>query len=104
MRDKWNCYDFQHFINGVKKENPRYLKEQLSAIEHFLDQESPDRAIVAAAMKYACEKYRYTFKQFKVVFDLIKSGQLSDNTYQATDVQKQDLSVYADAFRARIAQ
>ena len=104
MRDKWNCYDFQHFINGVKKENPRYLKEQLSAIEHFLDQESPDRAIVAAAMKHACEKYRYTFKQFKVVFDLIKSGQLSDNTYQATDVQKQDLSVYADAFRARIAQ
>lgn len=33
MRDKWNCYDFQHFVNGVKKENPRYLKEQFSAIK-----------------------------------------------------------------------
>lgn len=103
LRDKWNCYDFQHFINGVKKENPRYLKEQLSAIEEFLDQEDPDRATVAAAMKYACENYRYTFKQFKVVFQLVKNGRLSDNTYQAADVQTQDLSVYAEAFRARTA-
>ncbi|MGI6766430.1 MAG: hypothetical protein ACOX4R_04345 [Lentihominibacter sp.] len=52
MRDKWNCYDFQHFINGVKKENPRYLKEQFSAINAFLDKEAPDRKTVAAAMKY----------------------------------------------------
>ncbi len=104
LRDKWNCYDFQHFINGVKKENPRYLKEQLSAIEEFLDREAPSRATVAAAMKYACEKYRYSFKQFKTVFLLVKSGQLSDNTYQATDVQKQDLSFYAEAFRARMAR
>ena len=104
LRDRWNCYDFQHFINGVKKENPRYLKEQLSAIEEFLDREAPSRAMVAAAMKYACEKYRYSFKQFKTVFQLIKSGQLSDNTYQATDVQKQDLSFYAEAFRARMVR
>lgn len=25
MRKRWNCYDFQHFINGVKKENPRHI-------------------------------------------------------------------------------
>ena len=104
LRDKWNCYDFQHFINGVKKENPRYLKEQLSAIDDFLDKEKADRATVAAAMKHACEKYRYTYKQFKTVFSLVKSGQLSDNTYQASNVQKQDLKVYADAFRARMVQ
>ncbi len=104
LRDKWNCYDFQHFINGVKKENPRYLKEQLSAIEEFLEREQADRATVSAAMKYACEKYRYTFKQFRTVYQLVKSGQLSDNTYQAEDVQKQDLSFYAEAFRARLAR
>ena len=104
LRDKWNCYDFQHFINGVKKENPRYLKEQLAAIEEFLDKEKADRVTVAAAMKYACEKYRYTFKQFRTVYQLVKDGQLSDNTYQATDVQKQDLSFYAEAFRARMAR
>jgi hypothetical protein len=104
LRDKWNCYDFQHFINGVKKENPRYLKEQLAAIEEFLDKEKADRVTVAAAMKYACEKYRYTVKQFRTVFQLVKSGQLSDNTYQATDVQKQDLSFYAEAFRARMVR
>ena len=103
LRSQWNCYDFQHFINGVKKENPRYLKEQLSAIEEFLDREAASRATVAAAMKYACEKYRYTFKQFRTVYQLVKGGQLADNTYQATDVQKQDLSFYAEAFRARMA-
>ena len=104
MREKWNCYDFQHFINGVKKENPRYLKEQFSAIRDFLDKEAPDRSTVAAAMKYACEKYRYTFKQFRAAFLLVKSGQLTDNVYEATDVQKQDLMVYANAFRARCEQ
>lgn len=104
MREKWNCYDFQHFINGVKKENPRYLKEQFSAISAFLDKESPDRKTVAAAMKYACENFRYTFKQFRAAFLLVKTGQLSDNVYQVTDVQKQDLRVYANAFRARCEQ
>ena len=104
MRDKWNCYDFQHFINGVKKENPRYLKEQLSAIDEFLDKEHAERHVVAAAMKYACEKYRYTFKQFRTVFQLVKNGQLSDNTYKASDVQKQDLSFYSEAFRARLVR
>ena len=104
MREKWNCYDFQHFINGVKKENPRYLKEQFSAISAFLDKEAPDRKTVADAVKYACEKYRYTFKQFRAAFLLVKTGQLSDNVYEATDVQKQDLKVYANAFRARCEQ
>ena len=68
-------------------------KEQFSAISAFLDKEAPDRKIVAAAMKYACEKYRYTFKQFRAAFVLVKTGQLSDNVYEATDVQKQDLKV-----------
>ena len=104
MREKWNCYDFQHFINGVKKENPRYLKEQFAAISAFLDKEAPDRKTVAAAMKYACENFRYTFKQFRATFLLVKSGRLTDNIYEATDVQKQDLKVYANAFRARCEQ
>lgn len=56
--DKWNCYDFQHFINGVKKENPRHISKQLGAIEQFLDSENPDRALVADVMKRCCDNYR----------------------------------------------
>ncbi|MGI6766434.1 MAG: hypothetical protein ACOX4R_04365 [Lentihominibacter sp.] len=54
--------------------------------------------------KYACEKYRYTFKQFRAAFLLVKSGKLPKSTYETTDVQQQDLNVYAKAFRARCEQ
>ena len=67
LRGKWNCYDFQHFINGVKKENPRHISKQLRAIEQFLDSENPDKSLVAQVMKECCQKYRYQFSQFKVV-------------------------------------
>ena len=59
LRGKWNCYDFQHFINGVKKENPRHISKQLRAIEQFLDSENPDKSLVAQVMKECCQKYRY---------------------------------------------
>lgn len=104
MRTKWNCVDFQHFINGVKKENPRYVAEQLSAIEQFLDRQNPDRALVASAMKIACEKYRYRFSQFRVVFHLLKTGQMTEGSVESSDVQKQDLSVYQQAFDERCVQ
>ena len=55
LRSKWNCYDFQHFINGVKKENPRHIAKQLGAIERYLDAENPDRALVADVMKICCK-------------------------------------------------
>lgn len=51
LRRKWNCYDFQHFINGVKKENPRHVSKQLRAIEQFLDVENPNKSLIAQMMK-----------------------------------------------------
>ena len=72
LRSKWNCYDFQHFINGIKKENPRHISKQLRAIEQFLDAENPDKSLVAQVMKECCQKYRYQFSQFKVVYSLAK--------------------------------
>ena len=101
MRKKWNCIDFQHFVNGVKKENPRYLAEQFSAIERFLNEQSPDRAMVAVVMKICCEKYRYQFSQFKAVYTAVEKGQISGSRFTCSDVQKQDLSVYQKAFEAR---
>jgi len=47
LRRKWNCYPFQHFINGFKKENPRHLCQQLLAVERYLDLENPTREAVA---------------------------------------------------------
>ena len=79
LRGKWNCYDFQHFINGVKKENPRHISKQLRAIEQFLDSENPDKSLVAQVMKECCQKYRYQFSQFKVVYSLCKSRPGTDH-------------------------
>lgn len=55
LRSKWNCYDFQHFINGAKKENPRHASKQLRAIEQFLDAEIPDKSLIAQVMKECCQ-------------------------------------------------
>jgi hypothetical protein len=109
MRKRWNCYDFQHFINGVKKENPRHKYKQFRAIEQFLDAEAPDRQLVAAVMKECCEKYRYQYSQFKVVFDLAKAGRsvafgkpLSADA--AAGVEYKSLDVYSQAYRRRVRE
>ena len=103
MRSKWNCPDFQHFVNGVKKENPRYLVEQFSAIEEFLDNKHPDRATVAVVLKICCENWRYRFSQFKEVYKTVEQGQISWAEYIAPmdTIQKQALSTYQKAFDDR---
>ena len=76
--------------------------EQFSAIERFLNEQSPDRATVAVVMKICCEKYRYQFSQFKAVYTAVKKGQISSSSrFTCSDVQKQDLSMYQKAFEAR---
>ena len=104
LRGKWNCTDFQHFANGVKKENPRYIAAQLCAIERFLDAEKPERALVADVMKVCCEQYHYRFSQFRNTFLLVKAGRETPEVFACTDVQKQDLSYYQEAFRARCGE
>jgi hypothetical protein len=108
LRDKWNCYDFQHFINGVRKENPRHISKQLGAIEQFLDQESSDRALVADVITQCCENYRYQFSQFRVVYEYLKAGRSlaasgGVKAYMASDgVEYKDLGVYGRAFNERV--
>ncbi len=103
MRRKWNCYSFQHFINGVKKENPRYLSQQLAAIERFLDSEKPERDLVSQVLDECCKNYRYKFSQFRIVYQLAKAGRMEPSTYESSDVQKQDMEVYKKAFLDRCA-
>ena len=108
MRSKWNCYDFQHFINGVKKENPRHIAKQLGAIERYLDAENPDRALVADVMKVCCKHFRYQFSQFKVVYEYTKAGKSLAQTSgfeasQSSDpVEYKSLDVYGKAFNERV--
>jgi len=107
MRKRWNCHDFQHFINGVKKENPRHIAKQLRAIEQFLEAENPDRSLVAEVMKECCDKFRYQFSQFKTVYALVKAGHsLPDdeslNACPAVGVQYKDMVAYSKAFIDRI--
>lgn len=109
LRAKWNCYDFQHFVNGIRKENPRHVGKQLGAIEKFLDSELPERALVADVMKRCCQNYRYQFSQFKVVYEYVKAGKsLADSdgfrTSQAfSPVEYKSLDVYGKAFSDRVA-
>ena len=110
LRGQWNCYDFQHFINGVKKENPRHIAKQLSAIEQFLNAENPDKSLVAEVMKICCKNFRYQFSQFKVVYEYTKAGRSLSDTEGAEAAMKADpvdyrqLSVYDKAFADRVAR
>jgi hypothetical protein len=104
MRARWNCYDFQHFINGFKKENPRHLFKQLSAVEAFLDAESPPKDLVAAVMAECCRDFRYQYSQFKAVYDRAKTSQIPALPMSASDVQHAKLELYQQAFLERCGE
>ena len=110
LRDRWNCYDFQHFINGVKKENPRHISKQLGAIEQFLNAEDPDRALVADVMKVCCANFRYQFSQFRVVYEYTKAGKSLTATegfkasMKTDGVEYKSLDVYGRAFNERVGR
>ncbi|MCF0230510.1 MAG: hypothetical protein HUJ76_12575, partial [Parasporobacterium sp.] len=108
LRSKWNCYDFQHFINGVKRENSRHTAKQLKAINRYLDAMRPDKTLVAEVMEECCENYRYTFSQFKTVFDFhfARLHASSDAVaILATEaVEYKGLDTYEKAFNERIAK
>lgn len=110
LRSRWNCYDFQHFINGVKKENPRHILKQLGAIEQFLNAEDPDRVLVAEVMKICCKNFRYQFSQFKAVYDYAKAGRslpgtdLYDAAMKADPVDYRGMNTYGRAFADRVAR
>jgi len=101
LRARWNCYDFQHFINGFKKENPRHLFKQLSAVESFLEAENPPGELVADVMKECCSRFRYQFTQFRAVYDEIKAQRPNAPFIGWTDVQYATIEKYQQAFLER---
>jgi hypothetical protein len=101
LRKQWNCYDFQHFINGFKKENPRHLYKQLVAVEDFLNTEKPSRDLIAAVMAECCRDFRYKFTQFKAVYDRMSIQQTPIIAFSVNDVQQANLEIYQQAFLER---
>jgi hypothetical protein len=110
LRSKWNCYDFQHFINGFKKENGHFVADQLRAVDQYLDEQKPEKSFVAAVMKECCENYRYKFSQFKAVFEFRKlqeSATGNENTVpqqRGPDVEYKGLEAYSKAFQDRVVK
>lgn len=113
MRRKWNCVEFQHFVNGFKKENQeRSLGRQLGAVERYLDSQAPDRALVAEAISICCRDWRYTYTQFKEVFDQCSLRHAAGAPPQMPvgsplppegDVATRDMRSYQEAFDSRCA-
>jgi len=101
MRKRWNCYDFQHFINGFKRENTRHLFKQLSAVEAFLAAENPPKTLVAKVMAECCRNYRYQYTQFKAVYDQMSAPYATSATAPMADVQRANLEMYQQAFLER---
>jgi hypothetical protein len=101
LRARWNCYDFQHFINGFKRENPRHIFKQLSAVEAFLESENPPKKLVAEVMAECCRNFRYQFSQFKVVYEKAKAQQTKYIATSFDEVQYAGLDVYHQAFIER---
>jgi hypothetical protein len=101
LRAKWNCYDFMHFINGVKKENPRHICAQLTAIESFLDAEAPTKELVALVMKRCCDGFRYQFRQFREVYLLAKGSMGPFEAPPVAGVAKAGMDAYTRAFDSR---
>jgi hypothetical protein len=103
MRRKYDCFDFQHFINGFKKENGRHLARQLAAVERYLDERAAPISLVAEVMATCCAGYRYKFSQFKAVFDLAEARLATPEAVEMTDVQKRSLEGYQAHFEQRCA-
>jgi len=103
MRDKYDCFDFQHFINGFKKENGRYLFQQLSAVEDYLDARKPPHALVADVMSVCCHDWRYQFSQFKAVYEKLEAGYGADQILAISEVEARSLDRYQQAFEERCA-
>jgi len=103
MRRKYDCFDFQHFINGFKKENERHLARQLQAVEGYLDEKKPSIRLVAEVMAKCCNELRYRFSQFKVVYELCEARLATPEAVKMSGVEKRSLESYQIIFEERCA-
>jgi len=107
MRAKYNCLEFQHLINGFKKENgERHLAKQLGAVERLLDSERPTAALVAEVFAACCRDFRYRFSQFEQVYRECAARHAAAGAaprIPVSGVQQRSLQSYQAEFERRCA-
>jgi hypothetical protein len=101
LRSEYNCFDFQHFINGFKKENPRHLFKQIKAVEDYLAQKKPSKVLVSEVMAICCRDWRYCFSRFKTVYEAVEVGYHSSDSRAFREVETRSLNRYQQAFEER---
>lgn len=101
LRIKWDNFSFQAFVNGLRKENPRHIRQQLSAVERFLDKENPPRTMVSDVMGQCCRESSFRYSRFESIYHLVKAGRVSHEPVKSDRVQHQDLKIYGKAFAER---
>lgn len=75
LRRRWDCRDFEHFVNGIKKEaKGRYLDERFEAIYQYFDAKDLDRKSAAKLMAYCCDNWRYTPSQVRDSWELLQKS------------------------------
>ena len=102
MRSRWDGPDFQHFVNGVKKEaKGRYMNERFAEIYRFLDSRNPNKKDVDRLFDYCCKNFRYAPSQVRTSWELLeKDPTLMEAISQgeAPHAASRDLSVYQAVF------
>lgn len=101
LRRKWDNFSFQAFVNGLRKENPRHIRKQLSAVERFLDAEKPPRPLVSDVMGQCCQESCFRYSRFESIYHLAKAGRFSREQVASDSVQHQDMEFYGKAFANR---
>ncbi len=101
LRDKWNNFSFQAFINGLKKENPRHIRKQLRALEKFLETENPPKGLVAEVMGQCCQESIFRYSRFESIYHLRKAGITGDMPVTSVSVQQQNMEYYSRVFAQR---
>ena len=96
---------YSRFLCVYAQDHKYNSEEACKAIYHSFCRLG-DKSLVAQVMKECCQKYRYQFSQFKVVYSLAKAGrELATDDCRAQvpsgSVSYTDLSVYAKAFQER---
>ena len=112
----YNCNNMLHYLNGLRKENQRYLYSQHLAFQKLLKERFSTLSELDEILGIACKFYRYQIGQLKEVWDTYwKDREISQKTepkmhydgiqgklnLDYDDVQAREPSVYEEYFNKK---
>jgi len=63
------CPSMEHFLNGVAKENPRYLYEQFNAMEGLIKERNPQEKELEDVISRCCATFSYKVMQLTQIWN-----------------------------------